>query len=111
MRMPVHVVFRPQTDARGLRVIHVRVLGKVSRDTGAIKGLLHGRPIASKKAAACPSPWDDGAGPGGGVAGWCAARLARFKMPQSVRLRDALPKTPTQRVEKYKLREEYARGV
>jgi crotonobetaine/carnitine-CoA ligase len=42
---------------------------------------------------------------------WCAARLARFKMPQSVRFRDALPKTPTQRVEKYKLREEYARGV
>jgi len=42
---------------------------------------------------------------------WCAARLARFKMPQSVRLRDALPKTSTQRVEKYKLREEYARGV
>jgi carnitine-CoA ligase len=42
---------------------------------------------------------------------WCKARLARFKMPQSVRFRDALPKTPTQRVEKYKLREEYARGM
>ena len=42
---------------------------------------------------------------------WCEARLARFKMPQSFRFRDALPKTPTQRVEKYKLREEYARGV
>ena len=42
---------------------------------------------------------------------WCAVRLARFKMPHSVRFRDALPKTPTQRVEKYKLREEYARGV
>jgi len=26
-------------------------------------------------------------------------------------MRGALPKTPTQRVEKYKLREEYARGV
>jgi carnitine-CoA ligase len=42
---------------------------------------------------------------------WCAARLACFKMPHSVRFRDALPTTPTQRVEKYKLREEYARGV
>jgi crotonobetaine/carnitine-CoA ligase len=42
---------------------------------------------------------------------WCEARLARFKMPQSFRLRDTLPKTPTQRVEKYKLREEYARGM
>ena len=42
---------------------------------------------------------------------WCEARLARFKIPQSVRFRDALTKTPTQRVEKYKLREEYARGV
>jgi crotonobetaine/carnitine-CoA ligase len=42
---------------------------------------------------------------------WCEARLARFKIPQTFRFRDALPKTPTQRVEKYKLREEYARGV
>ena len=40
---------------------------------------------------------------------WCAERLARFKVPNSIAFRDALPKTPTQRVEKYKLREEYAR--
>ena len=31
--------------------MHVRVLGKVGRDTGAIKGLLHGRPGRSGKAA------------------------------------------------------------
>src|SRR5207249_10031709 len=47
----VDVVLRPQADARGLRVMHVRVLGKVSRDTGAIKGLLHGRPGGTGKAA------------------------------------------------------------
>src|SRR5262249_29526600 len=36
----VHVVLSPQTDARGLRVMHVRVVGKVCSYTGAIKGLL-----------------------------------------------------------------------
>jgi crotonobetaine/carnitine-CoA ligase len=33
-------------------------------------------------------------------------RLARFQVPRLWEFRDALPKTPTQRVEKYKLREE-----
>jgi len=44
---------------------------------------------------------------------WCEARLARFKMPQNVcGFRDAPPPKPRpQLVEKYKLREEYARGV
>src|SRR5262249_2148724 len=41
----------PQTDARGLRVMHVRVVGKVCSYTGAIKGLLHGRPGLAGKAA------------------------------------------------------------
>jgi len=36
-----------------------------------------------------------------------AARLARFQVPRLWEFRDALPKTPTQRVEKYKLRAEH----
>ena len=40
---------------------------------------------------------------------WCRRRLAAFKIPHHIAFRDALPKTPTQRVEKYKLREEYLR--
>ena len=40
---------------------------------------------------------------------WCAQRLATFKVPTSIAFRESLPKTPTQRVEKYKLRESYAR--
>ena len=40
---------------------------------------------------------------------WCRERLAAFKMPNRIVFRPALPKTPTQRVEKYKLREEYTR--
>ncbi len=40
---------------------------------------------------------------------WCRERLAVFKIPNLVEFRPDLPKTPTQRVEKYKLREEYAR--
>ena len=35
-----------------------------------------------------------------------AARLAKFQVPRLWEFRDALPKTPTQRVEKYKLRAE-----
>jgi crotonobetaine/carnitine-CoA ligase len=40
---------------------------------------------------------------------WCRERLAAFKIPNRIEFRQALPKTPTQRVEKYKLREEYTR--
>jgi acyl-CoA synthetase (AMP-forming)/AMP-acid ligase II len=39
-----------------------------------------------------------------------AGRLARFQMPRLWEFRDALPKTPTQRVEKYKLRAEHGGG-
>ncbi len=40
---------------------------------------------------------------------WCRERLATFKIPNRIEFRSDLPKTPTQRVEKYKLREVYAR--
>ena len=36
---------------------------------------------------------------------FAAARLAKFQVPRRWEFRDALPKTPTQRVEKYRLRE------
>lgn len=39
---------------------------------------------------------------------WSHERLPRFAMPRYIEFLDALPKTPTERVEKYKLRE---RGV
>jgi acyl-CoA synthetase (AMP-forming)/AMP-acid ligase II len=39
---------------------------------------------------------------------FAAARLARFQVPRLWEFRDALPKTSTQRVEKYKLRQEHA---
>jgi acyl-CoA synthetase (AMP-forming)/AMP-acid ligase II len=41
---------------------------------------------------------------------FAAARLARFQVPRLWEFRDALPKTPTQRVEKYKLRQEAGGG-
>ena len=37
---------------------------------------------------------------------WCKERLAYFKIPRFIELRAELPKTPTHRVQKYKLREE-----
>lgn len=36
----------------------------------------------------------------------CEERMAYFMIPRYVRIMEALPKTPTERVEKYKLREE-----
>jgi acyl-CoA synthetase (AMP-forming)/AMP-acid ligase II len=41
---------------------------------------------------------------------FAAARLAKFQVPRLWEFRDALPKTATQRVEKYKLRAESATG-
>jgi carnitine-CoA ligase len=37
---------------------------------------------------------------------WCKERLAYFKIPRFIEFRAELPKTPTHRVQKYKLREE-----
>lgn len=41
---------------------------------------------------------------------FAAARLAKFQVPRLWEFRDALPKTATQRVEKYKLRQEHDGG-
>ena len=41
---------------------------------------------------------------------FASARLARFQVPRLWEFRDSLPKTPTQRVEKYKLRREASGG-
>lgn len=41
-----------------------------------------------------------------GLAAWCASRMAGFMVPRYVRAMPALPKTPTARVEKYRLRQE-----
>jgi crotonobetaine/carnitine-CoA ligase len=37
---------------------------------------------------------------------WCEQRLAHFKVPRFLELRESVPKTPTHRIEKYKLRRE-----
>jgi crotonobetaine/carnitine-CoA ligase len=37
---------------------------------------------------------------------WCEQRMAYFMVPRYVEVRDALPKTATERVEKYKLKQE-----
>ena len=42
------------------------------------------------------------------LADWCATRMAAFMVPRYVRLLPALPKTPTDKVEKFRLREQGA---
>ncbi len=37
---------------------------------------------------------------------WCEPRLAYFSIPRYIAIRGSLPKTPSERVEKYKLKEE-----
>jgi acyl-CoA synthetase (AMP-forming)/AMP-acid ligase II len=44
------------------------------------------------------------------IQAFAAARLAKFQVPRLWEFRDSLPKTPTARVEKYKLRAEHERG-
>jgi len=41
---------------------------------------------------------------------FASTRLAKFQVPRLWEFRDALPKTPTQRVEKYKLRQQQSGG-
>jgi crotonobetaine/carnitine-CoA ligase len=42
----------------------------------------------------------------GDLAGFCAARLARFKVPEIVEFRDELPRTPVGKIQKHLLRAE-----
>ena len=57
------------------------------------------------KAYVVPKPSQDVLGPEDVVA-WCARRLANFKVPRYVELRDDLPRTPSFRVRKDLLRQE-----
>ena len=41
-----------------------------------------------------------------GLVQWCKTRIAYFAIPRYIAYRDTLPKTPSDRVEKYKLKEE-----
>ena len=41
-----------------------------------------------------------------GIIKWCKERLAYFKIPRYIEFRTEFPKTPTHRVEKYKLKGE-----
>jgi len=37
---------------------------------------------------------------------WCEPRLAYFSIPRYIAIRDSMPKTPSERVEKFKLKQE-----
>jgi crotonobetaine/carnitine-CoA ligase len=37
---------------------------------------------------------------------WCEPRMAYFAIPRYIATRDAMPKTPSERVEKFKLKNE-----
>ncbi len=41
-----------------------------------------------------------------GLAAWCAARMARFMVPRYLRFAESLPKTPTDKVEKFRLQQD-----
>ena len=55
--------------------------------------------------AVVPRDGEDGR-PGGAVRPLRRASIPRFAVPRYVRIVDALPKTPSQRIQKYKLRSE-----
>jgi acyl-CoA synthetase (AMP-forming)/AMP-acid ligase II len=44
------------------------------------------------------------------IIAWCKERLARYKAPTTVEFRDAIPRTATGKVQKFKLREPYWQG-
>ncbi len=41
---------------------------------------------------------------------WCKERLARYKAPTSIEVREAIPRTATGKIQKFKLRESYWEG-
>ena len=59
---------------------------------------MRSRPISRHDPALLPQPED--------VIYWCADRLAYFKVPRYIEIRDELPRTPSLRVRKDVLRQE-----
>lgn len=55
--------------------------------------------VVVRQPGADPEPAD--------LVAWCAERLARFKVPRFVVFVDALPKTPTQKIEKHRIRDSW----
>jgi crotonobetaine/carnitine-CoA ligase len=53
--------------------------------------------VVVRQSGADPEPAD--------LIAWCAARLAPFKVPRFVTFVDKLPKTPTQKIEKHRIRD------
>ena len=47
---------------------------------------------------------------GAGLIAFCRERMAHFKCPRSVEIRDALPRTATGKIQKYLLRRPYWEG-
>jgi crotonobetaine/carnitine-CoA ligase len=62
-----------------------------------------GQEIKAYVVASAPVTEDD-------LRAFATERLAKFQVPRLWEFRDSLPKTPTQRVEKYRLRSEHDRG-
>ncbi len=46
----------------------------------------------------------------GELIAYCKERLARYKAPTSVEFREAIPRTATGKIQKYKLRQQYWEG-
>ena len=40
------------------------------------------------------------------LAAWCAERMARFMVPRYLRFAESLPKTPTDKIEKFRLQQD-----
>lgn len=97
-----------QIRRRGENVASVEIEERLAAHPAVLEAAVVGVPseLGEEDVKAFVLLRDGAAASASELAGWCAAALAPFKVPRYVEIRDSLPRTPTHRVAKHRLRAE-----
>lgn len=99
---------------RGENVSSLEVENVISRHADVMESAVIGVPsdLTDEELCAFVVARPDHAVDPAAIVGWCADQLAAFKVPRYIEVVGALPKTPTSKVEKHRLRSgDYAAGT
>ncbi|MBU3737812.1 MAG: ATP-dependent acyl-CoA ligase [Rhodoferax sp.] len=93
---------------RGENISAAEVEQVIESHPGVLACAVYGVPseMTEEEVMACVVPRPGAALDAPALAAWCATRMARFMVPRYLRFADSLPKTPTDKVEKFRLQQQ-----